>query len=54
MQRNQGEEPEEELTGACTTAVGRRRACRQDSISPSNVLERKKTGGGEDEEADEQ
>jgi hypothetical protein len=54
MQKYVGEEQEEELTGACTVAVERRRACRQDPISPSNVLERKKTGGGVEEEAEEQ
>jgi hypothetical protein len=35
-------------------AVGQRRACREDPISPSNVLERKKTGGGIEGEAEEQ
>jgi hypothetical protein len=49
-----GEEREEELTRACTAAVERRRACREDLISLSDVRERKKTSGAEEEEAQEQ
>jgi hypothetical protein len=52
--RGIGEEQEEELTGACTMAVGRRQACRQDLISLSDVPERKKTSGTEEEEAGKQ
>jgi hypothetical protein len=52
--RGIGEEQEEELTGACTTAVGQRRACRQDLISLSDVQERKKTDNAEEEEVEEQ
>jgi hypothetical protein len=54
MQRYLGKEQEEELTGVCTAAVERWRACREDPISPSNVLERKKTGGDVEGEAEEQ
>jgi hypothetical protein len=52
--RGIGEEQEEELTGACTTVVGQQRVCRHDLISLSDVWERKKTGGAEEEEAEEQ
>jgi hypothetical protein len=52
--RSIGEEQKEELTGACMAAVERWRTCRQDLISLSNVRERKKTGGAEEEEAEEQ
>jgi hypothetical protein len=54
MQEYMDEEQEEELTGACTVAVERRRACRQDLISLSDVRERKKTSDTEEGEAEEQ
>jgi hypothetical protein len=52
--RSIGEEQEEELTEACTAAVKQWRACRQGQISLSDVWERMKTGGGVEEEAEEQ